>query len=1248
MPSPAAQDRDWENPAVFERGQTAPHASWIPYATVDQAVAGVAEDSPYRLSLNGTWKFLWAAVPEESPADFYREGFPDRHWDPIQVPLPWQMAGFGYPMFRNIAQPFKADPPHVPSDFNPVGCYRRLFVLPEGWEGREVLLRFEGVHSASWVYLNGQEVGYNEGGMEPAEYNVTRFLKAGENLLAVRVLRFSDGSYLEDQDMWRLSGIIRDVWLSAVPRVHIGDFSIVTDLDESYRNAKLTVGLDLANLGSAPAEREVRLSLREFAGPGRPAEVLWTGSTGIVPVKAGRNAQTEITTEFKDIRTWSAEHPNLYLLTMELLGEGVDPSEVLRARVGFREVEIRDQQVLINGMPVKFNGVNSHMQDPDTGRTVSVEAARHDLVLMKQYNVNLVRTSHYPPPAHYLDLADELGMYIIDETGDEAHATENLSEDPAWRNAYLDRGRQMVLRDRNHPSVIIWSAGNESGSGDNICAVIEEGLRLDPTRPGWMYGGNNDYTGDDPKAFNPTRCETIVGPRYPTPRVLEERVAKEPATKDPRPSFMDEYLAASGNALGGLDEYWDLIWRYPRLTGGAVWDWASPGLRAPVRLTPDNSSRHNFAVLNGRPELVLGRFGNAVSLSGHDDFMELYRDPALDLAGSGMTIEAWVYPRRWNGHGWLVNKGEEGYGLIQSDASTLLFYVGPQEGARVSCAIPSGWEYRWHRLVGTFDGKQLRLYVDGDCLATQSWSGSIGWSRFPLNLGRKADLIGQEHAGYLSNAVLDRVRVYDFALIDSGMTDSDRFAERALLDLEFDSVVEKGSYFTLGIGARSYGLVWPDRRPQPELEQLKKSAQPVKIEALDLAKLQFRITNRFAFTDLDEVKLQWTVYSDGQPEVSGPISLALEPGKSADVRLFTPPAEGGQGADRSMVIQALLAEDRPWAAKGHELAWEQFPLPYEPRVQSKSKGGKPGFEVAAAEADEGLVVEGSGFAYRFDRATGKLFSLRFHERELLVFGPEPDLFRAPVANEFERSWGEPRMEEEWVKFGLDRLSAEVTSFRWERPNEFEVVVTVESLLTSPSPGTRFRSRFQYRINGQGVVRILHRVEPEGPMPTWLPKVGTRLTADRSLSRLTWFGRGPFETYPDRKTGAKVGLYSAGVKDLYEPYLIPQDYGNRTDVRWAALTSDDGSIGLFVSGGEWLNVAVRNYETDRLYRAEYPFQLAEGAGTEVSLDAAVTGVGCTAIKTLEPYRVLPRVYEYELLMVPFSPLVQAPAELYVAQ
>jgi len=1212
---------DWENPAVFEKNQVPPHATLMPYDRMEQALECRRNSSPNHLSLNGRWAFNWSENPDRAPAGFYRDGYDRSGWDSIRVPSNWQMEGFGYPIFRNIGLPFPNEPPDVPDDFNPVGCYYRTFELPASWEGKQVFLHFEGVQSASYVWINGKEAGYNQGGMEPAEYDITAFLKKGENSIAVQVLRFCDGSYLEDQDTWRLSGIYRDVCLMATADIHISDFYITTDLDEAYENALLKLEADVTGYrGGTRDGFSVRVHLHD-AGGNRvlraPAVI------PVAPVKGTATVRIDKTIPVSAPAKWSAEYPNLYTLTLELLDAKGVVTEILSSRVGFREVEIRDRAIWINGAMIKFNGVNSHMLHPGTGHTMDTETMKKDLVLMKQFNINCVRTSHYPPNVEYLELADELGIYIVDETGDEAHAYQYLSHHPDWREQYLDRMRKMVYRDRNHPSVVIWSAGNESGPGDNICAIMEEGKRIDPSRPGWMYGGNDDR---DPKT-NPIKCEDIVGPRYLQPFALEELFA---LSDDPRPSYMDEYIAATGNSLGGLDEYWELIRRYPRLTGGAIWDWISPGITRPVVTTPDESPGDVLCVLMNRAKLVPGNHGNALFLSGRDDFLEAYRDPSLDISGDAITLSFWIRPEPYNGYGHYLTKGDHQYGIIQPDSGQLEFYLHTRERTGLKGKLPSGWTGRWHHVAGIYDGKKMELYVDGKIIGTRSCRGDIINGPERVAIG-KSTAMGDSHMGPLSRATIDRVRIFGETVpLQDLESDAADLKGKSLLWLDFESTRHEGEYWSVGLPGRTYGLVWPDRSVQPELWQLKKSPQPVGIRAISIEEGILEVTNRHHFRNLKELDASWELTADGEVIRQGSLDVEAEPGEKRVIRIPFEKPHPVPGVLHHLMVRFTLAEDAAWAPRGHEVAWEQFQLPRPDQPAPKARAYAP---LEISEDDRRVVITGAGFACAIGKTDGLIASMQVGGEELFKKGPCFNVWRAPLANDLDE-WGTGRTDigetsegmgreiaNGWRTIGLDRLVHDLVGFRVVDQGEGRAEIFAEVNVHANNYTTGFKVRYHYTVLGDGEISMATEVLPQGRMTHWLPKLGLQLEMKEKFTQMEWLGRGPFETYPDRKTGAKVGRYRRTVDEDYVPYIIPQDYGNKTDVHWISLT-DAAGRGLLVRGEEPFNASAHRFTTDNLTRAFYPFQLQKAKGVILNLDHRVSGVGGTAITLLNQYRVLP--------------------------
>jgi beta-galactosidase len=1216
-----------EDPAVFELNQEPGHFPLIPYANAREALSGSREKSGNYISLNGLWKFYYAETPEGAPHDFFLENYNDKNWSDIRVPGNWEMQGFGDPLFRNVTTPFHPDPPRIPHEYNPTGSYRKTFTLPAHWKGKQVFLRMEKTASASFVWVNGREVGYNEGSQEPAEYNITGYLKQGKNSLAVHVIKYSDGYYLEDQDYWRLAGIFDNVWLYATPGVHLRDWQAVTDLDDEYRDARLSCTVEVANYNNTSPEG---YSLKATLYEGQKAIQVLTSEK----FRAGAHSVSKIklSETVENPAKWSAEIPNLYTLVIELIQEGGKTMEAISGRIGFKETEIRHQVFYLNGAPVKLNGINSHMQHPDLGHAMDEATMRKDFTLMKQFNINCVRTSHYPPVIRYLELADEYGIYVVDETGDESHATEFVSDLKEWEPMYLERVRKMVLRDRNHPCILFWSAGNESGEGKNICAVIAGGKELDPTRF-WMYGGN---------AFSHP-CEEIIGPRYPTPFEWITEVGMIPESQDPRPSFMDEYLSVAGNGGGALDEYWEVIRNYPRSMGGAIWDFVSPGLREKVVALTDASPNQVQVNIMGRAKLVVGKSGKAIDLNGHDQWVEIYRDQATEIDGNGLTLSMWIYPRSLNSSaGTLITKGSYQFGLRQIGHDSIEFYLTTGRRQQVREALPRDWENRWHHLAAVYDGVNISIAIDGHPGRKLAVSGNIRNLPYPVNIGRNAEIHGQETSDYLCDALIDQAGIFSIPVDPASlMGPSDELKRKAALWLDFEESSETGEFFSNGIGARTYGSIWPDRRPQPEMWQIKKSAQPVSVKLLDAEEGLVEITNRFLFTGLNTLETFWSLEADGEVISSGQLSADLMPSGKSIFRIPYRKPELKEGAEYYLVVSFRQKKDLPWAEKGFETAWEQFKLPWFRSVSTLTE--MPGIEPEILDSTDHLVVRGKSYHYIFDKKTGHLVSMRYNGKELIHEGPELNVWRAPLANELDAwgsnssgatHWGEgfgQMAATDWYSTGLDNPHRVLESFSYAAQGS-RIIVEVKEIITLTRQSNGFQNHMRYTLCGNGEIMLENTIIPCGDMPAWFPRIGNTWILDKSLDQVQWYGRGPQENYPDRKSGYRIGQYRSNVYDMREPYLIPQDYGLRTENRWVRMTDQHGT-GLAFSGNALFNFNAFPYTTGNLTKSCYTYQLKSSDGITFNFDYATSGVGCTARSVFNQYRVMPMQYDFTLRVKP---------------
>ncbi|MBR8536697.1 DUF4981 domain-containing protein [Carboxylicivirga sediminis] len=558
----AYAQEDWQNEKVFAINREVPYSTFYTYACEASALQNNPKASPYYQLLNGTWKFNWVNKPSDRPQKFYTEEYDVSGWDNIQVPSNWELKGYGKPIYINTRYEFEPEnpqPPNVPTDWNPVGSYRRDFLLPDNWDGRQVFVHFGAVKSAMYLWINGKKVGYSQGSKTPAEFDITPYIKKGKNSIAVEVYRFSDGTYLECQDFWRLSGIERDVYLYSTPKVRIRDFFFQGDLDDQFKNAQATVEVELKAHEKTSATYTLEANIYDGL------QKVWTSKKNL---KVAGTASTVFTGLIKEPKKWSAETPHLYTLSLTLKNSSGKIIQATSNKIGFRKVEIKDGQLLVNGKAVLFKGVNRHEHDEFEGHVVSEESMLQDIRLMKQNNINAVRTCHYPNDPKWYDLCDEYGLYVIDEANIESHGMgygpKTLAKDPSWLDAHMDRTVRMVERDKNHASVIIWSLGNEAGDGPNFEATSE-----------WIHGRDDSRPVHYERAGLKPHTD-IFCPMY----MSIDAMVKYASKKQDRPLIQCEYAHAMGNSVGNFQDYWDAIEKYKHLQGGFIWDWIDQGIAA--------------------------------------------------------------------------------------------------------------------------------------------------------------------------------------------------------------------------------------------------------------------------------------------------------------------------------------------------------------------------------------------------------------------------------------------------------------------------------------------------------------------------------------------------------------------------------------------------------------------------------------------------------------------------------------------
>jgi beta-galactosidase len=1216
---------DWENQQVVGINKLDPYAwHWL-FTDDGAALRGGADDTPLHFSLNGVWDFLWAPDPASRPQGFEAPGYDLAGWDQISVPSNWQLHGFGVPLYSNITYPFKVDPPRVmgdpPPQFthfdqrNPVGSYRRSFTLPAGWDSNRVRLHFEGVSSAFYTWVNGERVGYSQDSRTPAVFDITDFLRQGSNMIAVEVYQHSDGSYLEDQDFWRLSGIFRDVYLTSLSDLHLADFFIHTDLDDDFQDAVMRVEVDVSTVNQAVAGFSVEGALYDRSG----RTVVEISETVAEPVGAGERQQVVLRAPVANPAKWTAETPHLYRLVLRLR-DGVGALVGTTAHdVGFRRVEVRGPQLLVNGQPILIKGVNRHEHDPETGHAVSVASMIEDILLMKRANINTVRTSHYPNHPVFYELCNRYGLYVINEANIESHGmgygAASLAKDPSWMEAHLDRVRRMVERDKNHPSVIIWSMGNEAGNGVNFEAAYDWIKARDQSRP-VQY-----------EQVTPSQRNTDIHvPMYARIPNITNYARNNPS----RPLILCEYAHAMGNSLGNLVDYWDVIRTYPALQGGAIWDWVDQGLwkevpRAPVVKDLANPSLRGF---------VIGSLAEGRGVIGP---VEIDSTDALDLTRA-LTLEAvFEYAQPPQAFAPLISKGDQQY-LIRLDhrGIHMVLHVGGWESLVVSYQ-EAGFEVGTNRLTGVYDGRHMILYVNGREVGRRLLSGVIDRSFYPVNLGRNS-----QHPDRVAAFPIREARIYSRALTPGEVAQP---ASRSPADLQLHMDLTQTSAEAVSRSPRGEarflayggdfgdqpndgnfcvnGVIAADRQVNPHYFEVQKVYQNVLISSSDSGSGLLAVENEHFFLNLNQFDPFWVLRQDGRVVRSVPLPrVDAAPRETVEVRV--PVQLPDDGAEYFGTLEFRLAEDTDWAPAGHVIAWEQFLL----RAAAVPAAARSGAVVQSRESSDRIELYTRGFAVWVDKATGAVTAYQVAGKNRLARPMEPNFRKVPNDNQR----GAQVVRDDWGPWTAAAENRTVQSISVNGAGTSQATVTVDFSLPVNRPGSRYSVAYSLHASGRLGVQA-EWLPGAGGRKAFLPRFGMTFAVANHHDRVAWYGRGPHETAWDRKTGAEVAAYELSVSEMWHPYARPQDTGTRTDTRWFSL-GNAGGAGLRVTAADVaqpVSFSVLPFTLGELWRARHPYALKFEEFHSVFVDWKLHGVGgdnSWGAKTLQHYT-LPDHQPYQL-------------------
>jgi beta-galactosidase len=1041
----------WEDPKITSINREPARATAYSYATIEAAIEGKREKSDRLMMLNGDWQFNFAFKPADASKDFYKEKVKD--WKTIPVPSNWEMLGFDIPIYKSAVYPFRpVDPPRVPKDYNGVGSYQKTFTVPANWKDMNITLHFGGVSSAFNVWLNGKFLGYGEDSCLPSEFNATPYLKDGENVISVQVIRWSDASYLEDQDHWRMSGIQREVMLLAEPKMRIADFHWQAKLDKDYKDAIFSVRPRVDNFtGETTEGYTVKAQLYDKNKKPVLGKDLEKSAHDIFNEVYPRLDNVKfglLETEVQNPLKWSSEEPNLYTLVVSLEDKNGNLLEAKSCKVGFRDIKFSKEtgKLLINGKETYLYGVNRHDHHPVKGKAISREDMREDIKQIKQFNFNAIRTSHYPNDPYIYELCDEYGIMVMDEANYETHGLGGkLANDQTWVAAHMERITRMAYRDKNHPSIIIWSLGNEAGRGPVTASMAAWLHDFDITRPvhyepamgshqeeGYInpsdpkYPATNDHSHRLQNPLDQYYVD-IVSRFYPgvyTPDLLLSQ-----QNGDKRPILFVEYLHSMGNSTGNLKEFWDIFRTRPRMIGGFIWDYKDQAL------IKKDSTGKEFLAYGG-------------------DFGEKYHNGAFSLNG---VVDAWGRPK---------------------------------------------------------------------------------------------------------------------------------------------------------------AALWENKRVYQNIEVLQSATD----------KTQIVIENRSPVTNSNVYVATLLIQQDGKvisKKVLPAINLA--PGAKTNFSLKPYLPKFKDASEYHASIHFTLAKDEVWAAKGFEVASNQFLL----KTANVKANAVTKANFKTTDHTDKLEVAAANFKITFDKKNGALSSYVLAGKQQVEQPLLPN-FTRPLTENDRRGWKPQRVLKQWYD---NKVS--LKDFNHTQKADGTLAITSNYTMLGDSVAVKV----VYTINGDGTVKVDYDLKANKALP-FIPKVGMQMAIARNYEQINWFGKGFQETYVDRAYGFDAGIFTEALKDFNEPYVYPQETGNRMDVRWMSLKDSKTNNGLLVVADSLLSMNAWPYTEAEINLKKHWHKLEDAGFITLNIDLRQMGVGgndtwSVVAQPLDQYKNLAGDYKYTFYIKPIS-------------